>query len=70
MMRSTSQMKRRIIANISALKANFKSDFFLFIIDTTVQITKKNPEPIIVLKMKLGALKAQAYSTAEKPKES
>ena len=63
-------MKRRIMANISALKANFKSDFFLFIIDTTVQITKKKPEPIIVLKMKLGTLKAQAYSTSEKPKES
>ena len=57
-------MKSKIIANISALKACLRSDFFLFIIDTTVQMIKKNAEPKIVLIMKLGTLKAQAYSTS------
>jgi len=37
---------------------------------TTVQITKKKPDPIIVLKIKAGALNAQAYSTSENPNES
>ncbi len=59
--RSTYQINRRIIAKIYTLKASFKSDFFLFIILTKVQITKNEPEPMIVLKIKEGYLKAQAY---------
>ena len=58
------------MAKIYALNACLRSDFFLLSIDTTVQMTKKKPEPIIVLKIKLGTLKAQAYSTSEKPNES
>lgn len=63
MMRSTYHMKSKIIAKISTLKAYFTSAFFLFIRLTNVQITKKDPEPMIVLRMKLGNLKAQAYYT-------
>jgi hypothetical protein len=56
-------MKISIIAKIYTLKAYFTSDFFLFIKLTNVQITKKEPEPMIVLRIKLGNLKAQAYYT-------
>ena len=61
MIRSTYQIKINIIAKIYTLNAYFTSDFFLFIKLTNVQITKKDPEPIMVLSMKLGNLKAQAY---------
>ena len=70
MIRSTSQMNSKIIVNISSLKAYLRSDFFLFKMATTVQMTKNTPEPIIVLKMNEGYLNAQAYYASTTPKES
>ena len=59
--RSTYQINSKIIAKIYTLNAYFTSDFFLFIRLTNVQMTKNDPEPMIVLKIKFGNLKAQAY---------